>query len=90
MASLVITPEIEADLNRLAKVTGTTPAEAVAAAVREKLASAPVQRAIQDRASRIDELIRQLHALPVDMSLTEDEILGYDEDGIPEQPYLGR
>ena len=27
---------------------------------------------------------------PVDWSLTEDEILGYDEFGAPEQPYLSR
>ena len=34
--------------------------------------------------------LHRVHAGPIDYSLTDDEILGYDKDGIPEQPYLGR
>jgi hypothetical protein len=34
--------------------------------------------------SEIDEILRQVDLLPVLDSRTEDEILGYDEHGIPE------
>jgi hypothetical protein len=37
---------------------------------------------------RVNELVQKLHALPVDWSVSDDEILGYDEFGIPEQAYL--
>ena len=88
MAALVITPQIEADAQRLAERTGTTPSEAVAGALRDKLQTAEPQPPKDFK--KIDEILARLHAGPVDYSATEDEILGYDKDGIPEQPYLDR
>lgn len=88
MAGLVITPEIEADALRLAERTGVTPAEAVASALRKVLAAQPLPRG-----KRLDEaraVLERIHSYPVDYSLSEDEILGYDEFGVPEQPYLDR
>lgn len=39
-------------------------------------------------AQELREMARRVSALPVLDDRTEDEILGYDENGIPEQPYL--
>ncbi len=90
MADLVITPEIEADAQRLAEALGTTPTEAVAKALRMSLLEPPyIRQSAKKSPEEIDALIRRLHVLPVNRELTEDEILGYDEVGIPEQPYLG-
>ena len=88
MATLVISPEIERDAERLALCTGTTPEQAVANALRECL------RAVDSKPRRDAVDLDALHAFlenhrgPVDYSLSEDEILGYDESGAPEQPWL--
>jgi hypothetical protein len=89
MAVLVITPEIEADVQRLAERMGKTPTEAVATAVRKELSVVPPVTPKRDW-DRINALLKEIHSFPVDYSLTEDEILGYDEFGVPEQPYLDR
>jgi hypothetical protein len=34
----------------------------------------------------IDEILRRVDSMPVLTSITEDEILGYDEHGIPASP----
>ncbi len=87
MATLVITPEIEADAMRLAEATGQTPTEAVADALRSKL---KLFRLPSKRKIDLDAVYALLESdkSPIDYSLTEDEILGYDEFGVPEQPYL--
>ena len=92
MAALVITPEIEAAAQRLAEATGTTPMEAVVEALRKQVATIPMPKPPETpeereaRLLRIDEIIRQLHALPWDRSMTNEEAVGYDEDGLPYTP----
>ncbi len=89
MAALVITPEIEAAAQQLAEATGTTATEAVAVALRKqmdlvprsKLVETPAERAMRLR--RADELIRELQALPWNRTMTDEEAVGYDEDGLP-------
>ena len=96
MAALVITPEIEAAAQRLAEATGTTATEAVAEALRKQVALTPLPKPLETaeerkaRWERIDALLKQIHSMPIDYSQSEDEILGYDAFGVPEQPYLGR
>jgi hypothetical protein len=91
MASLVITPEIEADARRLAEATGTTPTEAMANALRSQLHVIPVgRRQGKMSLSELQAILARVQDGPVDTALTDDEILGYDTDGIPEQPYLDR
>ena len=90
MAALVITPEIEADAQRLAERTGQTPTEVVAGALRERLQylSSPGSAAPQKSVEELIALFQSHQLTPVN-DLTEDEISGYDEFGIPEQPALG-
>ena len=91
MASLVLTPEMEENAKLLAAATGQTPTEAVLSALSAKLTSLHITPVVRRRPDmeRIQQLLESMRG-PIDYSLTEDEILGYDEDGFPEQPYLGR
>lgn len=91
MATLMITPEMEENAQRLAAATGETPTEAVLSALSAKLTSLDIAPAVRRRPDmdRIRQILDSIRG-PIDYSLTEDEILGYDEDGIPEQPYLDR
>ena len=88
MEALVITPEIEAAAQRLAERTGKTPAEAVADALERELNGA-IPKPPRDM-KKIREILARIHAGPIDYGVTEDEILGYDDFGVPEQPYLDR
>ncbi len=98
MAGLVITPEIEHDAHVLAERTGVTPTEAVERALRIEIdrggaASSQVHPAEQHPHKNLEKIraaLERIHSAPVDNSLSQDEILGYDEFGVPEQPYLGR
>lgn len=90
MTTLVITPEVERDVERLAARTGVSAEQAVADAVRNQLRLLHPQvnpRGIDWAA--VDALVEKIKASgPIDYSLTDDEILGYDESGAPEQPWL--
>ncbi len=67
----------------LAHATGETITRAVTAAIEERLAR--VRRRIQGRrlADELDEIAKRCGALPVHDLRTPDEILGYDEHGLP-------
>jgi len=76
-------PETEALATELARLTGETKTEAVTKAVRDRLER--VKRARQQRslADELDAIGRQCATLPVLDPRTPDEILGYDEHGLP-------
>ena len=70
---------------RLASATGETLTQAVRVAVEERLKRVRARgRAKRTRlADRLDEIALHCASLPVIDHRTEDEILGYDERGIP-------
>ena len=70
---------------RLAEATGETLTEAVRIAVSERLRRVQARRSggIRDLAERLDEIARHCAALPVRRMRTEDDILGYNERGLP-------
>jgi len=76
-------PEAEALARALAAETGESLTEAVTAALRERLESA---RRVRERAAAYGE-VRQLQAflasLPDRDARAPDEVLGYDEHGLP-------
>ena len=84
MALNIRNPETERLAAELARETGETKTEAVTKALRDRLS-----RVRRDRSPRrglaheLNEIGRRCAALPVVDDRTPDEILGYDERGLP-------
>jgi antitoxin VapB len=87
-------PELDRLAREVAQATGETEAEAVKTALRERLErvrpapateppSPPDEAEIRVRRERILESARRFRALPILDTRSEDEILGYDENGLP-------
>jgi antitoxin VapB len=83
MALNIRNPETERLAEALAKLTGETKTEAVTRALRDRLARLRRERAQRRLADELDEIARHCAGLPVLDSRTPDEILGYDERGLP-------
>lgn len=76
-------PEAERLAAELAELTGETKTEAVRKALEDRLAKlrrADVGRSLADE---LDEIASRFAGLPVRDSRPADEILGYDEMGLP-------
>jgi antitoxin VapB len=73
----------------LAERRGVSPDEAVRDAVERAVAQTPpaprerTPEEVEERYQALMAIARRAHALPVISDMTEDEILGYDENGIP-------
>ncbi len=85
MGVIIKNPTTEKKIRRLAKRTGETLTQAVERAVDERLARLPARR----KKGRIDraklaELLAYFDSLPVDDPRSPDEIIGYNDNGVPE------
>ena len=82
MAFNVKNPEADRLLRELTDVTGESLTEAIIVSVRERLDR---QRRIHGTAGglTLDDAIERLASLPVLDERSDDEILGYDEHGLP-------
>ena len=85
MGVIIKNPTTEKKIRRLAKRTGETLTQAVERAVDERLARLPARR----KKGRIDrtklaELLAYFDSLPVDDPRSPDEIIGYNDHGVPE------
>jgi antitoxin VapB len=67
----------------LADATGETITEAVTVAVKERLERLRAGRRRRRLADELDEIAVRCASLPVLDERTEDEILGYDAEGLP-------
>lgn len=68
----------------LAAATGETITKAVHVAIRERLQKVRARRTGRRRlADRLDDIARHCAGLPVMRERSADEILGYDERGLP-------
>jgi antitoxin VapB len=77
-------PEADRLARQLAAATGETITEAIIIAIRERLARE--QRKQENKSALLDEIraiADHCASLPVLDTRTDDEILGYDENGIP-------
>jgi antitoxin VapB len=76
-------PEADRLAQELARRTGETVADATVAALRERLER--LQRGVVGRrlSDELMEIGRHCAALPVLDERSADEILGYDENGLP-------
>ena len=78
-------PEADELARRLARRTGETITQAVIAALRERLAREERKdEAIESLVEEVMDIGRHCAALPVLDERTPDEIIGYDDDGLPQ------
>lgn len=83
MALNIRNPEAEQLAAELARITGETKTAAVARALRDQLARVRRERSGVGLADRLVAIGRECAALPVLDDRTPEEILGYDEHGLP-------
>ncbi len=84
MALSIKDPEADRLAREVARMTGETLTQAVIAALRERLAREERKR--QRTESIVEDVMAiaaHCAALPLLDALSDDEILGYDEDGLP-------
>jgi antitoxin VapB len=75
--------EAEQLAEALAKLTGESKTEAVTRALRDRLARLRRERSGRRLADELDAIARHCAALPVRDARSADDILGYDERGVP-------
>jgi antitoxin VapB len=83
MALSIKHPEADRLARELASRTGETLTEAVVAALRERLAREEGKVRGRPLREELATIRRRLAALPVQDPRTQDEIIGYDEHGLP-------
>lgn len=67
----------------VAELTGETKTEAVRKALEDRLVQLQRSRSGKSLADELDEIADRFASLPVDDDRPADEILGYDESGVP-------
>jgi len=75
--------ETEELAKALAKLTGETKTEAVTQALRERIQRVRRARTKRRLADELDEIALHCSTLPVRDRRSADEIMGYDENGLP-------
>ena len=83
MALNIRNEEAERLADELAKRTGETKTDAVIKALKDRLARVRRQRPGRRLADDLNEIARRCASLPVLDDRSADEILGYDEKGLP-------
>jgi antitoxin VapB len=75
--------EAERLAREIAAKTGESLTDAIRKALEERLDRLRNQRRSQILASQLEEILRRVDQLPVLDSRSPEEILGYDEHGLP-------
>jgi antitoxin VapB len=88
MALNIKDPETDRLARGLAQITGESITVAVKKAIREQIEGIQGAPTHEEKRAAIGRIQARVAARGIDYRQTEDEILGYDENGIPEQPWL--
>lgn len=83
MALSIKNPEAEELVRRLAAKTGESITEAIHRSVEERLQRIEGRHRPFGLADQLDEIAKRCAALPVTDQRSEDDILDYDEMGLP-------
>ena len=83
MALSIKNAETERLARQLARTTGESLTEAITEALRERLVRATGRRDPQRFVEEIREIQERVARLPVLESGTDEELIGYDEHGLP-------
>jgi hypothetical protein len=86
MALHITNPSVERTIRELAGITGETMTEAIGTAAIERIERLrpSTHGHPKPTAEEIMSLVRSYNLQPINIDLTQDEILGYGPDGIPE------
>lgn len=76
-------PEVDRLARELARRTGESMTEAILKALRERLQTVTGRQHPIKLADQLDEIARRCASLPVLDDRNDNEILGFDERGIP-------
>lgn len=85
MALSIRDPDTDRLARELAALTGETMTAAIRTALEQRLEREKRRRGadIERRRQRIDTIVKRFSKLPVLDDRSDDEILGYDEHGLP-------
>jgi antitoxin VapB len=83
MALSVKDPEADRLAREIAERTGETLTGAIVVALRERLARLKAKPRRRSLIEEMREIARRVAALPVLDNRSDEEILGYDKDGLP-------
>ncbi len=83
MALNIRNPEAEQLAEAVARLSGETKTEAVTRALRDRLDRLRRDRTSRRLADELDEIAVRCASLPVRDARPAEEILGYDEHGLP-------
>ncbi len=83
MAISIKSVEAERLAREIAAKTGESLTGAIQKALEERLQRLKQQRKSQAMLSQLDDILRRVDQLPVIDSRSADEIVGYDEHGLP-------
>jgi antitoxin VapB len=83
MAISIKSAETERLAREVAAKTGESLTAAIQRALEERLERLTHQRRSQILTNQLEEILRRVDQLPVLDSHTADEIIGYDEHGLP-------
>jgi antitoxin VapB len=83
MALCIKDPKVDRLAREVARRTGDTITGAISRALEERLARVHVQRKDDRLVEDLNKIARRCSSLPVLDPRTPDEILGFDENGLP-------
>lgn len=83
MALSIKNAETEQLARRIAKQTGETITEAIQKSLRERLERLGKEQRQHILREQVEEILRRMDALPILDERSAEEIIGYDEHGIP-------
>lgn len=83
MALNIRNPEAERLATELARRTGETKTDAVINSLRDRLSRVRRERSKRSLADELEEIAKHCASLPILDPRPGDEILGYDEQGLP-------
>ena len=83
MAMSIKNSEVETLARKVAAETGESLTEAIQRALEERWQKLQGKRRSRALHLQIDDLLRRVDSLPTIDSRPEDEILGYDQHGLP-------
>jgi antitoxin VapB len=76
-------PETEKLAREVSRLTGETLTEAIGKSLEERLQRLKRRRDEENLRRDLDAILARFHALPVLDTRSDDEIVGYDENGLP-------